>query len=101
MTENGRIIKHKVKEYTQILKVLNMKVNGKTINNMDLVLRNFQMELSTKEITPILVNQEMVNTIGRTAQLTMENGLKTRFMDWESISGLMVENIMVTGQKVK
>lgn len=59
------------------------------------------MELSLKETTPILVNQEKVNTIGRMAQHTMEIGLKTGLMAWVSIYGLMVGNFMVIGQKVR
>ena len=54
-----------------------------------------------KETTPILVNQEKVNTIGRMAQHTMEIGLKTGLMAWVSIYGLMVGNFMVIGQKVR
>ena len=78
--ESGRIIKLKVKVYILTLKVLSMRVNGKMINNMDLVLRNLLMELDMKETTPILVNQDKVNIIGQMAQLTMGNGLKTGLM---------------------
>ena len=101
MMETGKIIKLKVKVFILTSKVLNMRVNGKMTNSMDLVLRNLPTEPDMRETTQILVNQERVNTIGQMAQIMMANGLKTRSMDWVSICGQMVENIMEVGQKVR
>jgi H2-forming N5,N10-methylenetetrahydromethanopterin dehydrogenase-like enzyme len=48
--DNGKMIKHTDKEVTNMLTGLHMLVSGKTINNMERVLKPGLMEPSMKEI---------------------------------------------------
>jgi hypothetical protein len=50
MRVNGSMIKPRVKVYTSIKMVLLTLANGLMISNMDMGMRNGQMELNIKEI---------------------------------------------------
>lgn len=88
-----------------ILMVLSMKVNGKKINNMDLVLRHGQMVQNTTVNMFRERSMEKEHSHGLTDQHTMVSSWKTISKEMVNTIGLMVENTMdpglITKWKVK
>jgi hypothetical protein len=80
---------------------LNMKANGKKINNMALEKRSGLMALSLKETTLTARNKEKGHSHGQMEAHTKVIFMKTIYMEEEFIAGLMAEYIMVLGNATK
>lgn len=101
MKESGKMIRLMEREFTLMLMVLAMRVNGLKINNTVLVLRDGLMELPMKVNIHKERSTEKESLLGLTIVLTPENSLTITSMDLVSMNGLMEESILETGKTIR
>lgn len=83
-----------------MLTALNMRVNGRMINNMALGLNIGLTVVSTKETMSTQRNKATADISGPMATSILENGMTTLLMEKESMFGLMAEFTLVTGKEI-
>lgn len=98
MRATGLIIKLMDLAFTLILKEQDMRVIGRTTNNMGKVLKSGKKEVSMKESIVWEGNRDMVNMYGKMALIMREIGLTIGLMGMAPTSGKMVENTMANGK---
>ena len=80
---------------------MNIGVIGKMINKWDKEEKNEMEVLHMKVIMNMEIRKEQVNILGKMELFIMENGKIIKFMDWDFINGLMVDNMLVNGKMLK
>ena len=98
MKVNGKIIKPMEKESIIELMVAIMMVIGLMINHMVMVLKNGEMEISTKDLLSQVKKKEKVPTVGQIIHCIMVNGKKEKLMVMDSIGISMEEFIKGNGK---
>ena len=83
--------------YTQQLTVLDLKVTGGMIINMEKALKPLLEVPDMKAIIVWEIKMALVNTHILTELLTRVNGKKEKYRDSAGISGQMVRNLMDNG----
>ena len=101
MKVNGLMIKLMEKELILMQMVPIIMVIGQMISNMDSVWNHGQTEQSMKETIQTVRKKERVSLLLPMGVTMRVNSNKMKFVDMETITGLMVNNMKENGVTIK